>query len=1018
MWRLISSSAIESGGGNADDNTQSRKRICRRASAPSLTTVSERTSSKVFHQNSQGRCSQLLQTLRQRKERIANGERKTEEAEDADLDLEEELEALLWYKNRYVDGTLLHHAVWKAKEDQEPTAATVRLVLSAGVNIHAKARYTKDEKENQLEVIHIAAGVGSVAALDALAEQVGDDEALSAWVNQYCQIDGQNFYTPIIEAAYCGHPQAVSWLLEHRADPNSQNRDGWTPMHWLAKKGLESESELEEMVRSLLKRSARLDSRTKLEDNLPLQLAAADDSHFPRRMLYLLAPSLQGTRISGGSGVRRSVFDDLCLLSGDAASHLARHLLDSGDASSYGKVHADAQGDNAVDRMANLLHTAPQAAADVLQILVVKPQVKDSGRHAIPTRARLGNFFVGAPMRCAYRHDASSKAGSEGLLWPDWRYNSEIKDDRQLSNQPELAWHLTLVPAPDIKDERREGIDDVDTKVVLLPNLLDIDIFMALACTQVAHSSIFAKLSVQGAVHCLWDHLIVNTLHTSLLFNCVELVVLAYWGLTNFPGVAQEARDESGDVNSPMAAPVCLAVLLAGLIRDSLDLGWWFCEYLRKWNSHLRCFRAWEEKKQAKHVRNAELEDSQAVHVDSRAAPPSLHSLWHPKRFVTGIVVCELVHCSIRTAFACSGLDLGHGRMSDWQQALLMTATMMQFVKTAHSLRLMTFGKKINTISRTFSSSSILEMLLIMSLFFASVLKALGMLKRDHATAWISIYLYKGLLFGDGEALDYLGLDPKHQSDTTSVKTVLMLVASFIFNVVILNLIIAAFGSEYERAEKDSGLLFQQERARHCCRALLSLQKFPYKGDACGIAWLQGLAAGILAVALALGAAMHTGGDGQASIWAFQAPASSPWAASTLLAALLALGQEMVQAYLMASPWFLRRGCGNEGPEQEHFLWICHRADYSERADDEERQQLLYELQELLDPQFDKLEERNEQRVGRVEQKFAKLDEKVEKLTLMSAEVNQRLGNLDRNMEALVDILGVEPKPLPSPTLR
>ncbi|CAE8707538.1 unnamed protein product [Polarella glacialis] len=105
-------------------------------------------------------------------------------------------------------------------------------------------------------------------------------------------------------------------------------------------------------------------------------------------------------------------------------------------------------------------------------------------------------------MRCSYQADAVKKGS---LRCPEWRFDSTKGDDKHLKDQPELAWHLDLVKIPSETEERREYVDDVDTKAVLLPNILDIDIFMALSCTRQAHSRIFAKMAVQGIIYCLWD---------------------------------------------------------------------------------------------------------------------------------------------------------------------------------------------------------------------------------------------------------------------------------------------------------------------------------------------------------------------------------------------------------------------------------------------------------------------------------------------------------------------------------
>merc|ERR1712137_209960 len=76
--------------------------------------------------------------------------------------------------------------------------------------------------------------------------------------------------------------------------------------------------------------------------------------------------------------------------------------------------------------------------------------------------------------------------------------------------------------------------------------------------------------------------------------------------------------------------------------------------------------------------------------------------------------------------------------------------------------------------------------------------------------------------------LNRLGLDPYPDDDDlpldpfTWTKLFLTVVATFVFNIVILNLIIAVYGNEYDRLESISSLHFWRQRARSVTKLYLT----------------------------------------------------------------------------------------------------------------------------------------------------------------------------------------------------
>ncbi|CAE8599575.1 unnamed protein product, partial [Polarella glacialis] len=620
--------------------------------------------------------------------------------------------------------------------------------------------------------------------------------------------------------------------------------------------------------------------------------------------------------------------------------------------------------DNAVDRMANLFHMAPEAAADMLELLMIKPVVADPGRHPIRTRASLWGLFYGRSMRCSYQADAVKKGS---LRCPEWRFDSTKGDDKHLKDQPELAWHLDLVKIPSETEERREYVDDVDTKAVLLPNILDIDIFMALSCTRQAHSRIFAKMAVQGIIYCLWDQIMIPTVYVRLLSGSIDLFVQASWGLTN---VGEPGQLE--DTNAPTHAPMFWSIVTAGLCRDIFNLGWWYSAHHQKWKSHYSAFRKWQE-------------DASADR------PPSLHALWRPQAFWNSSIVVTELPLHIGKALFIWDLRAQHvGVMTEAQQALLTAITLLQFFKLVYMLRLTHCGKKVTTIMSAFFSGAISEMFVVTSLFFGSVCLAFAMLKRKGTATWSGLYLYRGLLFGDGDALDYMGLDPKEGSDGSGVRTSLTLAATLLFNVVILNLTVAVYSSEYDRLEREAELHFQRERAKYCCELLLGVQKLRLRSDGSD-RWKLTLLKALALLAGLSGLALHSDRIGH------HPSVKDLWSLRFLSAGLIAFAQVSLTTIFMTSSWFPQREDGQEGPENEHFLWICHRSDYNEdQFSSDELDKMV--VSNIVDERIGRMETRMEQKFS---QHISRLDEKFDSL---SGQVDSKLTCLGDQMAKLLQL--------------
>jgi len=874
--------------------------------------------------------------------------------------LEKEYKDLLAYKARKIQGRPLHFALWlcssfsESPQDRSRAGDPIRVLLKARADLNARASYkkhdaTKGDQVIELGVMHIAAGLGCVPALEALLEDLSEPRQLQL-LNEFCTIDGKDgckdYYTPLLDAAFCGKKDAAVWLLEKRANPVLKNIDGWTPLHWLASRGLDCDSDVEAIVIALLKHKASVHAESSNPDDptgtnlIPLELAVRPGSQYPKHLLYLLAPSYQGV----AEPTCYSFIEDLALMSSHSykAAHVFAqkidHMLDDVPITKS-KAVFDSQRPNAVDCMASLLNMAPEAAAVMMCALMDKPLVESPGRHSIGSRAVLGGFFGNQSMMCAYQPDVKDiKFGKLNLpvKYPEWKHEVAAAGASTGTSQ---AWHRSLVQVPSDMQSRSHKVSDVETFVLLLPNILDIDIFMALSSARHSNRAIFEAVPVQAAVHCLWANLVGPVFVLTLLYNICDLLVLASWGLTpaGHPWLSVVTESGNGDMapetrNSSSNIPRFWSVLMAGVLRDSINLLWWYGTLCSKWRKH-------------------KFNDSFSA-TNGKVVHSGLHSLWHPSKILDvshNTNMPEIVLLAAKAVFVYSvRCQTCEGTMPDQIQAMLAVNFFMQCVKLIYMLRVSAVGgKKILVLMKTLVSGAMREMFLVAFLFFLAFVFTAVMLERQGSVAWLSLSLYRGLLFGDGAGLDNMGFPieagPERKSPTQIMQNILavMAILGTITFIVILNMVIAIYSTEYGQLEKESELLFQRERAKYCCTCLLGLMK------------LRRSRTSVLVAAWAVFFLLLAGSV--VALWIV------PDSAMVTASVLLALTQVALQALMMRSDWFASDAQGRdggEGPAEPHFLWICRRCDdppkhwemdkHEDRAGNRELEKLVQQMSEQI----------------------------------------------------------------------
>lgn len=842
---------------------------------------------------------------------IDDDEHYPELAEDLRAAIEREYDELIPYKGRNLKGRPLHFALWVASlSDSNPLGTDgledVKVLLWAKAEPNSSATYFRRAEVVSLPALHIAAGLGCIPAMGMILDHTGNS---LEEINRFCFCGEREFYCALHDAVFNGKAKAAVWLLEQHADPSVKNMEGFSALHWLALRSMDEDQDVEEVVRCLIRSGAPVEQNTE-EGKIPLEMAVKPGSLFPKHLLYLLAPSYQA--LDGGKSLLNcSFFEDLALMSshsGKAAQDFADRIATLPAASAKHKVIKDAQHENAVDCMASLLQMAPEAAAGMLGLLLAKPIQESPGHHSLSSRA----ILWGRTLQCTYQPDQRiTRLGprQDKVRWPEWKY------DATLGHAP--AWHSKLLKVPQEHQARSSKVFDMETLVLLLPNILDIDIFMALASARSVHRQIFSSLAIKAAAHCLWIELISPVFCLTLLFNLLDLLMFAAWGLTpaHRPLLWRLMRtSKEAEANSSVQFPRFANFVLAGLLRDLTNIGWWLFSLCRKWLSHKK---------------NSTINGTLGRGHELRSG---LHSLWHPMK------ICDISHntnmpelflCLLKAIFLLSVRCTRNceSEMPDTTQALLAVCFFMHSVKLIYMLRVSAFGgKKILVLLKTLVSGAMREMFLVAFLFFLAFVVTAVMLDRKGAITVVSWSLYRGLIFGDGAGLDNMGfaIEGSWRGESGFVDdidvlqqllTVMAILGTVTF-IVILNMIIAIYSNEYGRLEMESDLLFQRERAKYCCNCLLGMQKLRSRNCCLRIA------VRIAVILCSAGAILlfiffPSGGDPLVT-------GSSPTPAAAFL---LAAAQVGMQALMMHSEWFAVGRSGAEGPREEHFLWIVRRCE-------------------------------------------------------------------------------------------
>jgi len=299
-------------------------------------------------------------------------------------------------------------------------------------------------------------------------------------------------------------------------------------------------------------------------------------------------------------------------------------------------------------------------------------------------------------------------------------------------------------------------------------------------------------------------------------------------------------------------------------------------------------------------------------------------------------------------------------------------------------------GQNIVAVISSLVSGRMPQMLLISTIVLLMFVAVFNVLIRDETTEFNFLYLYRGLIFGDGDGLDFMGMKTDYQDDGmpepietlfhAQTKSFIMTFATIIFNIVLLNLVIAVYGNEYDAKVELSEAFFTRLRAAYCSRTLMLCSSVE------GISSYSTLIAqktGILHCGYSLSAVLFILGIAHI----FMTGDISYTAAISVCCSLLILREKVMDAQ---SSWFDEDSIQKE----KLYLWIAYPTDY-------EKDRFL-----TKDDKEDKAKEDLTQLEGKIDnlQEALAQDGSPE---LNLKHLNTRVDNLDKHMEKVLQAMNL-----------
>jgi len=421
-------------------------------------------------------------------------------------------------------------------------------------------------------------------------------------------------------------------------------------------------------------------------------------------------------------------------------------------------------------------------------------------------------------------------------------------------------------------------------KVMLIPNVLDIDILWALSRTPQHNFDIFTRLPVQAIINGMWTGLCLSTYIADYMMRSVELIAVILVTVANTESFKHfNINMHTRTTWTTWILVVSVNLLCAAVFKEFIMISCW------TWN-----YWAHGSRKRKKGQRVKDMLNLDTV--------KNYSAMWAFKNFLLrSLLPYEVIGWLLLVFLVISLLfypvTLKKTPMVTFVYVLNLFTRSMTVVRLSCTIDVK--GKRVIAIMQTASAASVLEMVMVSLLFGAMFFVAAQSLQEHLSWSVDLVKMYRILFFADGDMLEDVGLDvlcgeAKPCTGLNfvkqSVNSVFLTGSTFFFNIMILNLLIAVFGNEYDRRFLESTKDFMAAKACFSCKYYFMLSLF--KNIPCAkllpLVWFPLLIFGL-------------------------AHAESRW----LSIFLLALGEVLLLA------WTRHGSCIDLG-EKSKFLWWFH----------------------------------------------------------------------------------------------
>jgi len=447
----------------------------------------------------------------------------------------------------------------------------------------------------------------------------------------------------------------------------------------------------------------------------------------------------------------------------------------------------------------------PEAANLVLETLCnndCAPDVMDIYTHPLPTlmdfeETSFAGRLIAWEFRCAYNTDTIDNYYQPlnpkpkiTIPWPQWQSKPEAQ-----------VWHEEFAPA---QPSRKSVPKDCKIKISIMPNLIHLDMFWALANVPDDQIKVMGEETIQALVTCVWSNVVWKVHMVDLVTTMGAIALLWYWGVYN--------REIGVESAPPMHHSFLWSCLLALVMRDFLEILEWIWQYQRR-----RVLARKEEDQFSTHNIGPQMWSFENFY--------RLASIGQDV-FNMGLRLALLIFATFvpnPTLWSTSG---------DVAVVLISINIAFAFIKLMRLFQMIgSVGLNIVAVLSSLLSGRMPQMLMVSTLVLLMFVAIFNVLIRNQTTYYMFLYLYRGLIFGDGDGLDFLGMktdftdsampEPNEQAFHAVTKGGFMTFATVIFNIVILNLVIAVYGNEYESMVEKSEGIFTRMRAMYTAKYLM-----------------------------------------------------------------------------------------------------------------------------------------------------------------------------------------------------